>query len=150
MVRDQLLQAQKHLQPQQEPMITQIEKELLKLSQSIEQQVFNVRTAPESVRPLLLADIGQMQQKKEKLENQYKEQQQSTALVNQQKTDDLIRRKKELQSYLFHPQIFWQKVHSQHTLLLTLLPQRYIQHIIIDQNHKRISVFLQEKDTSYH
>lgn len=149
-IQEQLQQEQKHLSLPEESPHTQQEKEIYKLTQAIEQQIMNVRTAAENIRPLLLTDISQMQEKKEFLQNQYATQQQCAMLASQQKKVVLSQRKKQLLSWLFHPQAFWQKANSQFISTLALFPQTFIQHISIDQTQKKIFLFLQKENASCH
>ena len=148
LIQNQLQQEIKQLPPQEPTPAVQLQQEIGNLSKAITQQIMNARTAAANIRPLLLTDISQMQQKKETLQNQYVALQQSANLARQEKTTALTPEKEQVLSCLFSPQIFWQSAYSQQASLLAPLPQTFIQCITIDPKEKKISVFLQKENAS--
>lgn len=144
-----LQQAEKSLtQPAQDNRKVQLEKEIKKLSQAIENQITNARTAAENIRPLLLADISQMQQEKEKLETQNRKANLCTTHCKTKEISLLPQRKKELLSYLFQPEFLWQRKYPQQADVFCQLPQAFVHHISIDPETKTISVFMQKENAA--
>lgn len=104
------------------------------LEKGIQQQITNLRTAPEAIKPLFMQDIEQMEQEKQQWQQQWESLQQKKKEKQQQLT--IASLQKQILTFLSTPEIFWQHFYLQQNARLLDFAHQIIDTVAVDTSRQ--------------